>query len=858
MSEQSSIPELIHQAWVDADVPARWQNWVDSWRRRHPGWEYRLWTDAESRSFLEEHYPWFLPIYDGYPNPVMRADVIRYFLVDHFGGVYADLDVECLRPTGELLSGRRLVLGCEPPAHTRLPSARRRGLRRIVGNAFIASAPGHPLWAHVHRELVGAHTLTDALDVSGPFFLTRALENAPEDGSITVVGPELLYPKVNPVAARLFGPPEIDQDRAFAVHHGAGSWSAEESWAPRPSQHTRVRFWTSQGLRPLADGAFDLEAQRLRWASGAPAPTVSCLMVTKDRPALAERAIRCFLAQTYQEKELVVVDDSRDDTLERHVRGLGDPRIRFHRLPPDGQTLGALRNIAVDRATGAYVCQWDDDDLCDPERVEVQMAAVLAVGAEACFLARERLWRPARRELAVSHLRVWEGTMLCAKSALPRYPEQRRGEDTPVAAHVVSNSRVVSVDVPELYTYVCHENNTFEPAHFQRIFDVAPQVWTGGDYVEQLLAMAARLPIDPADLAAAATDAASDAPAATEAASDVPVRVEAASDVPTQADVTYDAPAEAETVSGVRTDAGPGTDAGAGSGADDLRTHRARWVVSEPAPAPVADRPSVLVLTPVKDAARFLPGYFDNLRGLDYPHEAISLGLLEGDSQDETWDVLQRALPELERRYRRVTLVRHHAGVRLPGQRWEPGVQRERRAALARVRNHLLSRALSDEQWVLWVDVDVTSYPPDLVQRLLAARKDIVVPHCVSEPNGPSFDLNTFLLRPDARALNWSQWIRDGILQPPRGFGRAHLDELGGHELVRIDSVGGTVLLVRADLHRAGLVFPPVPYRHLIETEGLAALAKDMGTTCWALPGLEVVHPHHWSEPAGRPAVPTV
>ncbi|GAA3980337.1 hypothetical protein GCM10023085_73360 [Actinomadura viridis] len=820
MSDQKIIPALIHQAWGDANVPSRWREWVDSWRRHHPGWDYRLWTDADSRSFLMEHYPWFLPVYDGYPDPVMRADAVRYFLLDHFGGVYADLDVQSLRPVGELLTGRELVLGCEPSVHTRLPQARHRGLGRILGNAFIASRARHPFWAHVHRELVRTHRLADALDVSGPFFLTRALENAPEPESITVVGSELLYPKVSPYARRLFAPQETDLDQAYAVHHGAASWAGEESWRPRPSSNRRVRFWASQGLRPLADGAFDLDEQRSRWASGAAAPPVSCLMVTKDRPAFAERAIRCFIAQTYPSRELVVVDDGLDDALEKLVRGLGDERIRFHRLPPAGLPLGALRNIAVDSATGTYVCQWDDDDLYDPERVEVQMAALLALGAEACFLARQRLWRPARRELAVSHMRVWEGTMLCAKDALPRYPAQRRGEDTPVAAQIVSENRVVSVDAPDLCTYVCHENNTFEPTHFERIFDAATRVWRGGAYAERLLAMAARLPLAPADL------------------------VHDETGTGTRADAS------------ARADASTGTECRAGTDTDALRPHRARWVISEPAPAPTRERPSVLVLTPVKDAVRFLPGHLENLRGLDYPHEAISLGLLEGDSQDDTWDVLERALPELEQRYRRVTLVRHHAGVRLRGRSWEPGVQRERRSALARARNHLLSRALTDERWVLWIDVDVTGYPRDLIQRLLAARKDIVVPHCAGEPNGPTYDLNTYLLRPEAGALNWAQWVRDGILLPPRGFGRAYLDEFSAHDLIRVDSVGGSVLLVRADLHRAGLVFPPVPYRHLIETEGLAALAKDMGTSCWALPRLEVLHPHHCSESLSEAAAP--
>jgi hypothetical protein len=263
-----------------------------------------------------------------------------------------------------------------------------------------------------------------------------------------------------------------------------------------------------------------------------------------------------------------------------------------------------------------------------------------------------------------------------------------------------------------------------------------------------------------------------------------------------------------------------------------------------------------LVLSPLKDAAAFLPDYLDRLRTLDYPREAISLGLLEGDSRDATPEMLQQVLPRLEAEYRRVTLVRRDYGLQLAGPRWEPGIQRRRRSVLAKVRNHLLSRALVDEEWVLWLDVDVTGYPADLVQRLLGARKDIVVPHCATAPGGPTYDLNTFVLHPRAGTLNWSQWLRDGILQPPRGFGRTYLDELRGQGLLRVDSVGGTTLLVRADLHREGLIFPSFPYQHLIETEGFAAMARDMGAACWAMPDLEVLHPHHAQAPAHAEAVP--
>lgn len=47
------------------------------------------------RPAAQEHYPWFLPTYLAYPYAIQRVDVIRYFLLYHYGGVYIDLDMGC-------------------------------------------------------------------------------------------------------------------------------------------------------------------------------------------------------------------------------------------------------------------------------------------------------------------------------------------------------------------------------------------------------------------------------------------------------------------------------------------------------------------------------------------------------------------------------------------------------------------------------------------------------------------------------------------------------------------------------------------------------------------------------------------
>jgi Anp1 len=110
----------------------------------------------------------------------------------------------------------------------------------------------------------------------------------------------------------------------------------------------------------------------------------------------------------------------------------------------------------------------------------------------------------------------------------------------------------------------------------------------------------------------------------------------------------------------------------------------------------------VLVLTPVKDAARHLERYIELLEGLSYPRSLMSLGLMESDSKDDTFETLLRLEQRLSARCRRVKLAKRDFGFRMPAgiPRWAPAYQLLRRSVLARSRNHLLFRALRDEDWV--------------------------------------------------------------------------------------------------------------------------------------------------------------
>lgn len=129
------------------------------------------------------------------------------------------------------------------------------------------------------------------------------------------------------------------------------------------------------------------------------------------------------------------------------------------------------------------------------------------------------------------------------------------------------------------------------------------------------------------------------------------------------------------------------------------------------------------------------------------------------------------------------------------------------------------------------------------MHRLLEQNEKIVAPNCVKETGGTCYDLNTFLDIGTPRNAQYYKYAKGGLFQPPKDYyWRSHFDDMRYLDRVPLSSVGGTMLLVHATVHRAGVRFPEVPYDDLIETEGFAKIAVDFGVTPIGLPNLEIKH----------------
>jgi hypothetical protein len=102
-------------------------------------------------------------------------------------------------------------------------------------------------------------------------------------------------------------------------------------------------------------------------------PLVSCILTIGNRKPFLKQAIKYFLNQTYQNRELIVVDDGIECAEELIPR---DHRIKYLRLKSH-VNLGRKLNIGVENSKGRIIQKLDDDDFYHPRFLEATVNALL-------------------------------------------------------------------------------------------------------------------------------------------------------------------------------------------------------------------------------------------------------------------------------------------------------------------------------------------------------------------------------------------------------------------------------------------------------------------------------------------------
>ena len=217
-----------------------------------------------------------------------------------------------------------------------------------------------------------------------------------------------------------------------------------------------------------------------------PNPLITAIMpTTASRLRYLPGAFRCFLSQTYENKELVIVSE---DSIEAHIPD--HPAIRFVKI--DGPaTVGHKRNVACENAAGEVVVHWDDDDWSAPERMATQLAVlkrfdVPVTGFNSMCFSQE--WDGKLMRYSNDDREYATGTSLMYLRGYwrsHRFENLNLAEDTRFT-HAIPKGKIVAIDGTKLCVARDHKENT-SPREFKLLGEFWQEV--EDDSIKALLAV---------------------------------------------------------------------------------------------------------------------------------------------------------------------------------------------------------------------------------------------------------------------------------------------------------------------------------------------------------------------------------
>ena len=214
------------------------------------------------------------------------------------------------------------------------------------------------------------------------------------------------------------------------------------------------------------------------------APRVSVLIPTYNCARFLPDAIESVLAQTFQDFEIIVVDDgSTDDTAQVVSRY---PQVRY--ILKEHSGISASRNAAVSAATGEIVAFLDADDMFTPEKLQKQVDYLDEnPDCHLIFTKAENFYEDEQAEQGEKQQALYNASLerciiTCAirRSVFEKYGNFRtdypHGEDTQFMYRLSISGLSINHCLPEvLYKRRVHSSNislTHEGAGANRLMEI--------------------------------------------------------------------------------------------------------------------------------------------------------------------------------------------------------------------------------------------------------------------------------------------------------------------------------------------------------------------------------------------------
>jgi glycosyltransferase involved in cell wall biosynthesis len=191
---------------------------------------------------------------------------------------------------------------------------------------------------------------------------------------------------------------------------------------------------------------------------------VSCILPTRGRQEWARQAVECFLSQDYPNRELIVLDDSKDPSFE--PGGFTDFPCDVLYQRSALRNIGAKRNMCCELTRGDWICHFDSDDWSAPDRISRQLRLLEDAGKSLVAFHSLLFYGPESGRVTkfVGQPGSNLGSSYLFKKSwwqAHRFPVSKiTGEDSQFVMAAKKAGELVSVDAERLMVARAHAGNT--------------------------------------------------------------------------------------------------------------------------------------------------------------------------------------------------------------------------------------------------------------------------------------------------------------------------------------------------------------------------------------------------------------
>lgn len=221
---------IIHQVWFGT-IPnkkeasktyKKFKIYRDSWKIKNPTWCHIEWSKTLSEQIAKTFFPEHYEMYMTYPYEIQRCDLVRYFCLHRYGGIYADMDYYCNKSFDEAFKifTHNFYLVTTPNVGN-----------NYVSNSLMYSKPNHVFWKRLILEMsqhidcpvyYSRHLII--MYTTGPGILTRVYNKYKIKDSLKSLPSNLFHP--HGMSDNIMS---LRNDKVYSIHIGKGSWESSDS-----------------------------------------------------------------------------------------------------------------------------------------------------------------------------------------------------------------------------------------------------------------------------------------------------------------------------------------------------------------------------------------------------------------------------------------------------------------------------------------------------------------------------------------------------------------------------------------------------------------------------------------------------